>query len=280
MMLLLPGLRRLGLGLLLAGAGLPGTATAATADALKAHYSISLIGLPIGAAAITGRIDPSAYRVELSTRLTGLASLLSSSKGAGTATGTIANGRLAPASYATTSTNATMTRTLRMAMKEGTVSGVEIMPPFDATIPRVPVTAADRRDILDPLSAFVMQVPPGGDVVGPAACNRTLPMFDGATRFDLTLSYVGTRSVKAKGYSGPVSVCAVRFRPISGHRADGAGTKFMTDNKDIEVWLAPLGATRTVFPFRISVMTLIGTTVIEADDFSVDETARAATPVR
>ncbi len=280
MTMLSPGLRGLALGLLLAGTGLPGPGAAATADALKAHYSISLIGLPIGAAAVTGFVDPSAYRVELSTRLTGLASLLSSSKGAGTATGAIDNGRLAPASYATTSSNSTMTRTLRMAMKEGTVSGVEIMPPFDPTIPRVPVSAADRRDILDPLSAFVMQVPPGGDVVGPAACNRTLPMFDGATRFDLTLSYVGTRSVRAKGYGGPVSVCSVRFKPISGHRTDGAGTQFMADNKDIEVWLAPLGGTRTVFPFRISVMTLIGTTVIEADEFSVDQTARAAATVR
>jgi hypothetical protein len=43
----------------------------------------------------------------------------------------------------------------------------------------------------------------------------------------------------------------------------------MTDNKSMEVWLVPVAGTRVVLPFRISVLTMIGTAVIEADDFSV-----------
>ena len=163
-----------------------------------------------------------------------------------------------------------------MAMTAGKVEGVDIAPPFDATVPRVPVSDADKRNIVDPLSAFVMVVPPGTDLVGPSACNRTLPVFDGATRFDIDLSYVGTRRVSAQGYDGQVSICAARYRPISGHRVDGRATQFMADNKSLEVWLAPVAGTRVVFPFRISLLTLLGTTVIEADEFSVDTTARSA----
>jgi hypothetical protein len=106
-------------------------------------------------------------------------------------------------------------------------------------------------------------------MVGPASCDRTIPIFDGYTRFNVNLSYVGVREVSAKGYRGPVAICAVRYVPIAGHRRDRPATQFMADNKDLEVWLAPVDGTRLLMPFRISVRTMIGTTVIEASEFSV-----------
>ncbi len=257
-----------------------GVGRPASADAIKIHYGVSLIGLPVGSALVSGWVEPSSYRIEASAKVGGLASLLSSSRGAATATGNLTGWRLAPSSYATTSANSQSSRTVRMAMTAGRVDGVDIAPPFDATVPRVPVTDADKRNIVDPLSAFVMTVPPGNDLIGPPACNRTLPVFDGATRFDIALSYVGTRHVKTRGYDGEVSVCSARYRPISGHRADGHAAQYMADNKSMEVWLAPIGGTRVVFPYRISVLTMLGTTVIEADEFSVDPTTHAAITAR
>lgn len=247
-------------------------AVPAGAETLKIHYGVSLIGLTIGSASITGSIEPSSYRIEASAKLSGLASILSTSQGAATATGTLAGGHVRPATYATTSANATMTRTIRMAMEAGTVTGVDISPPFDPQMKRVPVTEADKRNIVDPLGAFVLSVPPGSEATGPAACNRRLPVFDGAVRFDIALNYVGSRHVTAKGFDGPVAVCAVRYVPISGQRVDSKSAQFMADNKNLEVWLAPLGGTRLVFPFRISVRTAIGTTVIEADEFETEAT--------
>ena len=104
----------------------------------------------------------------------------------------------------------------------------------------------------------------------PTACNRKIPIFDGYTRFDIDLTYVGERSAKAKGYNGPVAVCAVRYVPISGHSPDRPATKFMAENKDVEVWLAPIEADRVWMPFRVSVRTMIGTTVVEAQEFRVN----------
>lgn len=251
------------------------TAMPAAAETVTIHYGVSLIGLTIGSASVTGSIEPSSYRIEASAKLSGLASILSTSQGAATATGTLAGGRVRPTTYATTSANATMTRTIRMAMDAGTVTGVDISPPFDPQMKRVPVTEADKRNIVDPLGALMLSIPPGGDATGPAACNRRLPVFDGAVRFDIALTYVGNRHVTAKGFEGPVAVCAVRYVPVSGHRIDSKSTQFMADNKNLEVWLAPLGATRLVFPFRISVRTSIGTTVIEADEFQTEATHAA-----
>ena len=253
---------------LAAGLALLALAGAAQAETVQTRYSISLIGLPFGTAAVTGSIGPT-YRVELTAKLTGLASILSSSKGAAVSTGAIEGGHIKPATYATTSANSDMTRTVRMSIVNGNVDKAEITPPWDPFPDRVAVTEQDQHNIVDPMSALLMPLPSTGDPTGPAACDRTIPVFDGAARFDITMAYVGTRQVKTRGYAGPVAVCSVRYRPISGHRANRPGTRFMAENKQIEAWLAPIGQSRLVVPYRISLMTMIGTVVIEASNFEV-----------
>ena len=249
---------------------------AARADTFHVRFSVKLIGLPLGTAAVSGSVDSNAYQVDASARLTGVASMVSNSKGAATSSGSFAQGRVAPSAYATTSANSNMTRTVRMAMTGGTVKAAEITPPFDDTPGRVPVTDAHRRNIIDPLSALIMPVAAGEQISGPAACNRSIPIYDGWTRFDVNLTYVGSRMMKVKGYQGPVAVCAARYVPVAGHRPDRAATKFMEDNKQMEVWLAPVGGSRIVVPLRISVATMIGTTVIEAQEFETTSATTAA----
>ena len=129
----------------------------------------------------------------------------------------------------------------------------------------------DKRNVVDPVGAVILPAPASGPILSPAACNRTVPIFDGYTRFDINLSYVGERTVSTKGYDGPVAICAARYVPISGHSRDRPATKFMADNKDLEVWLAPIASDQVLFPFRVSVRTMIGTTVVEAQEFRIGE---------
>ena len=252
----------------------------ASADTVSSRYAITLIGLPFGSAAVNATLEPSGYRIDLTAKLTGLASVVSGAKGAATATGTIVDSRVRPATYATTSANSDMTRTTRMTMANGNVDQAEITPPWGPYPDRVPVTQADQHGVVDPMSALILTVPGTAEPIGPAACNRTIPIFDGATRFDVDLTFVGLRKVKTKGYEGPVAVCAVRYKPISGHRANRAGTRFMAENKQIEAWLAPVGQSRIVAPYRISLMTMIGTVVVEATSFEVTPSARPASATR
>jgi hypothetical protein len=268
-------MRRRGATALLAGL-LAAFAPALHAETLRVHYNVSLIGLPLGTAGLTGVFIPATYRVDVNARLTGLASLLSAFKGAATAAGTLSAGRVVPSAYAISTSSSQGTRTVRMAVAGGTVRGVDISPPIEERVDRVPLTAADKRGIIDPISALVMPVSGTAPVIGPAACNRTIPVFDGYVRFDIGMSYVGQQTYSTSGYSGPVAVCSVRYRPIAGHRRDKRATQFMTDNKDMEAWLAPVGGTRVVVPVHISVKTMIGTTVIDASEFLVDSTKRAA----
>lgn len=255
---------------LIAAASLSLAASMAAAETLKARYSVSLVGLHIGEIGVETRIEPANYRVNLTAHLTGVASWIAHLKMALVSSGQIHGGEILPSAYATTSANDTMTRTLRMSLNAGTVRAVDISPPFMDYDGRVPVSAANKHNILDPMSALIMAVPAGRALVGPAACDRTIPIYDGLVRFDLKMSYAGTRDVQAAGYSGPVSVCAVRYRPIAGHKIDSQSTKFMAENRDIEVWLAPIEPAHVVVPFRVGLKTLAGYTEVEATEFSIE----------
>ena len=115
---------------------------------------------------------------------------------------------------------------------------------------------------------------PQGNPTDPANCNRTIPIFDGAARFDVVLSFVETTNVDKPGYKGPVLVCKARYVPIAGHRALRPATKFMEENRDMDVWLAPVEGSRLLVPLRIAVRTMIGMSVIEASRWSLQQDAK------
>ncbi|MGB6177284.1 MAG: DUF3108 domain-containing protein [Methylocella sp.] len=264
------------LGLVWALAVGPGIASA-RADEFHARYTVSLIGFPIGEAAAAGSLGPASYRIDLKVKLTGVAAMVANVKLALAATGALRKGGVAPSTYATTSANSHGIRTVRMALDSGNVKAVEIFPPFEDKEGRVPVTAANKRNILDPATALIMAVPEGQPLVGPAACNRTIPVYDGYVRFDVTLHFVGVRHVAVHGYSGPVSVCTARYTPVSGHKRDSKSTKFMAENRDIEAWLAPIERAHVVVPIHVALMTLAGAAVIDAVEFSVEPSDLTAT---
>ncbi len=181
----------------------PGPPSAATpsssppieASALHLRYGVSLIGLPIGTASVDGTIGATGYRLEGAGKLTGLAGIIVDTKGAVTAAGTFTGGRVNPASFAASAGTPNYLLTIRMAMEHGTATGVEITPMYQQTPDRIPLTPADRRNIIDPMSSLIMAVPGTGEVIGPQSCNRTIPIFDGGVRFNVLLAYTGTREV-------------------------------------------------------------------------------------
>jgi hypothetical protein len=243
----------------------------AAAETLRVTYAISLIGLPIGTGNVRADVTPRSYAIDAQGRLNALASLVVNSRGASKGSGAIVDGRLSPATFATIATSPKMTRTIRMALKDNAVAGVDIAPPFDEKPDRVPLRPQDTHNIIDPVSAFLVPAPKSGPPVSAASCEHTLPIFDGYTRFDLALSYLGEKPVSAKGYSGPAAVCAVRYVPVAGHRQDRPATKFMAENKDIEVWLAPVAGAGVLAPIRVSVKTMIGMLALDATEFVVSK---------
>ncbi|MGL4728335.1 MAG: DUF3108 domain-containing protein [Bosea sp. (in: a-proteobacteria)] len=246
-----------------------GSAHAATLDI---SYDISLLGLTIGNATLTGDVGGERYKMEVRAKLTGLATAVSGGRGAGTASG-VMGAKLPPtASFAVTAANSSEQRTVRMNIEKNAVSVSEIVPPMEVRPDRVPVLDEHKRGIIDPISAMMMPMA-NGDPRN--ACNRTIPIFDGAARYDISLSYAGSKQVTSDGYNGPVTICAVRYTPVAGHR-NRKPVKFMAENKDINVWLAPVTGAKVMLPYRISVKTMIGTLVIEASRYATEPGATSS----
>jgi Protein of unknown function (DUF3108) len=248
----------------------------AMAETVQARYTIHLIGLRIGEVNASSSIEQASYKIDLNAKLTGLAAMVANVRMALASSGLIRKGTILPLSYATTAATSRETRTIRMMLDAGSVKAVEISPPLEDADMRIPVAAASKHSVLDPTSAFIMAVPANEPAVGPAACNRTIPVYDGVVRFDITLSYVGTRNVSIKGYSGPVSVCAARYTPISGHMYESKSAKFMAENRDLEAWLAPIEPAHVVVPFHVGMRTQAGFAEIDAVEISInpDRTAK------
>lgn len=257
-----------GLALLVLGA-MPARAATVTVG-----YRITLAGLTLGTADLGGTFEGDRYTLSMSAQLTGIAGLLSGSgRGAASATGAVVGSRLVPTGFSATGRSSSAERTVRVAISSGNANRIEIDPPFQETPdmpPRVPLREADKLGIIDPLSAVVAVAALRAKPDEAANCNRTVPVFDGTQRFDIVMSFAETKRVQKPGFSGDVLVCDVRYVPVAGHRPERPSVKFMTDNREMNVWLAPVEGSRVLVPIRISVRTMLGTTVVEAERWTLD----------
>ncbi|MCJ2009111.1 DUF3108 domain-containing protein [Methylobacterium sp. J-092] len=243
---------------------------------IAVDYGIALAGLSIGTARLAGTFENAKYRVDVSATLTGLVGAITGGQGSARSAGIIAAAPQ-PNTFSIATRTANSGIAVRMALAHGNVTQSEVTPPLVDMDDRVPVTPANKRRIMDPASALLMPAQASGDLTNPDNCNRTLPVFDGATRFNVVLSYGETRAVEKPGYSGPVLVCNARYQAVAGHRPDRPGVRFMEENRDMSVWLAPVEGTRMLVPMRISVRTTVGTNIIEATRW-VRGTATAEAP--
>jgi hypothetical protein len=250
----------------LLAAGAPGYAGGQ--GKLEARYTAWLAGIPVGRGVWIIDVADDQYTAAASGKTTGLAQVFANGQGSAAAGGTVNGGKPVSSNYAATVASDKKIDDVRMAVSGGTVKEYSAEPVWPPTPDRVPVTEAHRRGIADPMSATLMAVAGSGDPVRPEACNRTLAIFDGRGRFDLILSFKRMERVTSeRGYAGPVVVCAVRYRPISGHRPARFAIKYLTEQRDIEMALAPLAGTRVLVPYRLSVPTLLGPAVLEATQF-------------
>ena len=69
--------------------------------------------------------------------------------------------------------------------------------------------------VVDPVSARLMPVVGTGDPTDAANCDRTLPIFDGWTRYDIRLEYKGAKPVKVEGFEGEAVICGARWVPVA-----------------------------------------------------------------
>jgi hypothetical protein len=258
---------------------LPGAAHAQTK--LEARYAVTLAGIPLGAGTWVIDIAADQYTAVASGRTTGLVKLVSDGSGTTGSKGTLQGANVISSGYIASMISDKRADEVRMTMGGGAVKTYVAVPPLEPSPERVPLTEAHRKGVVDPMSAVLMPVAGKGELVTPEACKRKLAIFDGRTRVDIDLVYKRMDHVKAdKGYQGPVVVCQVLYRPIAGHRPERSAIKYLVEQRDMEMWLAPIDGTRVLVPFRFSVPTPFGLGVLQATYFVAQPTRAAATPAK
>jgi hypothetical protein len=243
---------------------------------LDASYTISFARIPVGEITATVVFGDSEYAISARARAGGVMKVLSvDGEGSFTTRGTIKDGHPVPTNFTSKIVSNTETSDVTMVLDEGSVRELAATPPPSQD--RVPVTAANRRSIVDPLTAVLFSTAAAGETLSQEVCRRTLPIFDGHQRYDLKLAFKRMDKVTAeKGYAGPVVVCSVSYEPIAGHRASIPLVKYLSEGREMEIALAPIAGTRLLAPFRLSVVSMLANLTIEANRF---ETIMAPAPV-
>jgi hypothetical protein len=235
---------------------------------LDATYVVTLAGLPIGKGSWQIDIQEDQYTANASGATSGLLRVFASGQGSSAARGTVVNGQLVPASYASSIVSDRRTDDVRIQFGGGIVKDYMADPPSLPSPDRVPLTDAHRKGVSDPMTASLLRVPGSGDTFVPEACQRTLAIFDGRMRYDLQLVFKRLDRVRSeKGYQGTVVVCSVYFMPIAGHVPERSAIKYLTEQRDMELSLAPMAGTRMMVPYRASLPTPIGLGVLQATQF-------------
>lgn len=235
---------------------------------LEAQYTATLAGLPIGSGSWVIEVGDTNYSAAANGTTAGLLRAFTGGQGTTAARGTFNTGRAMSSIYAATISTRRKSDEIRLTIANGAVKDFKVDPPQDDDPERVPLTEASRQNVLDPMTASMVRVLGNGDLLTPDACQRKLSVFDGRMRYDLDLAFKRMDKVKAeKGYAGPVVVCAIYFEPVAGHIPSRTAIKYMTNMRDMEVWLAPIAGTRVLVPFRAQGPTPIGEAVLEATQF-------------
>jgi hypothetical protein len=235
---------------------------------LEARYEATLAGIPVGKGGWNIDIGDDQFSAAAAGGTAGLLQAFAGGSGTGASQGRIVNGALVPTNYTASTTSSKKTEAIRMTLVNGTIKefAIEPEPPVDPD--RIPVTDAQRRGVLDPMTGSMLRVPGTADPLSPDACRTSAPIFDGRMRYDLKLDFKRMETVRAeRGYQGPVVVCAVYFSPLSGYIPDRAVIKYLTAQRNIEIAFAPVAGTRVLVPFWMKIPTPLGMAMLEATHF-------------
>jgi hypothetical protein len=137
----------------------------------------------------------------------------------------------------------------RIAMRSGAVA---VINPAFSNMGTPPATAAQKREAMDPLSAFYRL----GQMVGAGGCVGRIAVFDGRHRYDLVLGALGTAEVRTAAWRGPVTRCSLRYVPIAGYNPRAANETRRIPEGEIQFARVPAG--QWAFPVRVRVPTPLG----------------------
>jgi len=231
------------------------------ARSFRAEYSISLYGLPLARSSFTSTFHEGRFTVEGSLASAGVARLIDSTYGTVVSHGRFSGSTPQPTRYASDYQSGKKKQRTEISFSSGNVAKTVNVPPLKKRgNDFVPVGKSDLRAVADPLAATLIRADSIDDV-----CGRTVKVFDGEMRANLTFSGGKRGTTAIRGYEGQTVTCSASFEPVSGYRKKQKTIAYLRNKGDITVTFAPLGSTGVYAPIHATVGTQIGTITIAAN---------------
>ncbi len=244
---------------------------------IQANYQVNLARINLGDFKLTTTIQGTAYRTTGVGNFSVLEGLIYKWKGTTASTGRVTSNGIQPAQYLLSYRGGKAVEEVRMSFAKGTVTELNLVPQKEPRADTVPITAAQLRNSLDPMSAaflFARSTDTSGDL---SVCRQTVPVFDGRMRFDIKLSPKRRIEIpKGGAYSGPAVVCKAKYVPVSGHRPANDGVRMLSATEEIELWMVPMAGTGLYVPYKVSIPTSIGYGIATATSFKISGGKRAS----
>jgi uncharacterized protein DUF3108 len=231
------------------------TAAAAGVTA-SASYVVNLGGSIIANAKFDLTETDTNYDLKLNANVSGFAQLVASGTAKASSTGTVTSSGLQSQSFDLTTHSGGDDFSDTVQYSGGSVSAFIIDPPIVNNINRVPVERSQLSGVNDMLATFLLR----GSKLDKSLCDYRAHVFTGIERFDLTFSYAkdDVATSKRTGYQGPVVLCHINYKPISGHYTTSELTNSLAQNDRILIWYAPLHDTGLFIPYRVLLTTSMG----------------------
>lgn len=223
-------------------------------------YNISLAGLPIAKASFHTEFKADRYTISGTMNSAGLADIFAQTYGQTSVSGVVGRDRLSASEYRVRYQTGKKGRAIAVQFRNGNVLSASMKPARRIPKNWVPVTKADMRNVVDPLSGLIFPA----DV---RVCPQSVPIFDGESRMDLKLSAKGTRPFKTDGFEGDVIVCGIKFVPRSGYRKGRQDVDYLRKLETMEIWFAKADAANVYAPVYVRIPTRLGPVTVWATRF-------------
>jgi Protein of unknown function (DUF3108) len=251
---------------ILTGAGLR---SANAEGRLNAYYTATLLGLPIGHISWAVDLNENRFSSVATGSIAGFLRLFLDAQGSVAAEGRLSASKPAPSKFQLNLLAGKWSDEVSIVFT-GNRAKESVLPTSSApSADYVPIKDSDRVGASDPMTALLVYVGGSGATTVPQACERTIAIFDGHTRYNLRLAFERFTTVRAAdGYQGQVVVCSAKFLPVSGYDPKHFLITYLAAQHETEIWLAPLTGTRLLVPYRASISTPMGLGVLEATRFA------------
>jgi Protein of unknown function (DUF3108) len=236
---------------------------------LDAYYTATLLGLPIGHISWTVDLKEHRFSSVATGSIAGFLRVFWDAQGIVSAEGRLSGGRPKPSKFDLKLLAGKWSDEVGIVFNGNRAKETVLAVPPSPNGDYVPIKDADRVGASDPMTALLVYVDGTGSTTVPRACERTVAIFDGHTRYDLRLAFERISTVQAnEGYRGEVVVCSAKFLPVAGYDPKHFLVTYLAAQHETEIWLAPLSGTRLLVPYRTSISTPMGVGILEATKFA------------